>query len=572
MTMSRTEIKIKQQAERKQCLNQILQSLVKKKLIVSGPGTGKTFTFGQILIHTSGGNNLALTFVKKLVADMEMTLGPYAETKTFHAYCKKILHQHNGKIELIPYLDKIIERDAEVLGKKLNNFNFKFYTLNENGGEIAFYLKRGDYYDVVSFNDSVYRIYKILKMNSSLLPEFDQIVIDEYQDFNLLEVSFIEELSKKGSILIVGDDDQAVYHDRAASSKFLRDLYSSGQYTIFQLPFCGRCPEVIVEATNNLIKSARSKGHLQGRIDKRYECYLEDKERDSINYPKILLCQCTTAVVIPKYILNEIAKISQEDIDESNIEGKEYPAVLIVGHKQYLQEIEKQLKIVYPQVSYMPNKDIGYGIMDGYEQILKDEKSNLGWRILAELLLKPEEFKIILAESENGKPMLDLLDEDFLKEYLKVAEIIRAVQNKEDLTEETKAELKRITGGYADLIIAYFTPREEEEEPQPIPLRILLTSFVGCKGLSAGHVFIVGANSGSIPKDVNNIRDVEISQFIVALTRTRKQCHIITNKWFVAPVKKGKPVKPFEKSLFISWIPSVLIENRGLMSAKDFKK
>ncbi|NQU73951.1 MAG: ATP-dependent helicase [Candidatus Omnitrophica bacterium] len=570
--MNRSEIKARQKAERKKCLEEILRSDAKKKLIVSGPGTGKTFTFGELLRLEPGGTNLALTFIKRLVNDMEVTLSPYAETKTFHAYCKKILHQQNGKIELNPYLTKIVEKDAQILGKKPSRFDFKFYTLDETGGEIAFYLKRGDYYGVVSFNDAVYRIYKILKKKPDLIPELGQIVIDEYQDFNLLEISFIKELSKKGSILIVGDDDQAVYdNSRAASPKFLRNLHKAGQFTKFQLPFCNRCPEVIVEATNCLIKVAQRNSYFRDRIPKRYECYFEDKERDSTRYPRIIMCKCTIASVIPKYILKEISRIRQEDIDESNIEGKEYPTVLIVGQKQYLREIEKQLKPVYPQISYVSKKEEEYNIIEGYKLILNDEKSNFGWRILAEFLIKPDKLKRIISKSEKGKPIIDLLSKKFVENQLKVIEAIRVIQSGESLTETSKLSLKRITGKNADLIIEFFTPKEIEEEVEPLPLRILLTSFVGCKGLSVGHVFIVGANNGSIPRDPDDIKDIEISKFIVAMTRTRKQCHIITNKWLVAPVIKGRRVRPFDESIFTSWIPARLIENRGNKAAKDFK-
>ncbi len=101
---------------------------------------------------------------------------------------------------------------------------------------------------------------------------------------------------------------------------------------------------------------------------------------------------------------------------------------------------------------------------------------------------------------------------------------------------------------------------------------LLLTSYVGCKGLSAGHVFVVGASNGDMPRDPNNIKDVEISQFIVALTRTRKQCHVISDKWFMKPVDdRGKFVPPSEKTTFISYIPPELIEDKGNFKAGDFK-
>ena len=95
-----------QKEKRKKYVEEILASENPFKLIVAGPGTGKTFTFGELLKKYTGKQNLALTFIRKLVADMEKDLAEYAEVKTFHAYCKKLLHEQNGEIPTCTILDK----------------------------------------------------------------------------------------------------------------------------------------------------------------------------------------------------------------------------------------------------------------------------------------------------------------------------------------------------------------------------------------------------------------------------------------------------------------------------------
>lgn len=57
---------------------------------------------------------------------------------------------------------------------------------------------------------------------------------------------------------------------------------------------------------------------------------------------------------------------------------------------------------------------------------------------------------------------------------------------------------------------------------------IKLTTFEGAKGLSAQHVFILGLQNGDLPKNPSSILDIEVCKFLVALTRTRKQCHLMT--------------------------------------------
>ena len=75
---------------------------------------------------------------------------------------------------------------------------------------------------------------------------------------------------------------------------------------------------------------------------------------------------------------------------------------------------------------------------------------------------------------------------------------------------------------------------------------VKITSFEGAKGLSAQHVFIAGLHNGEIPKDPNDVRDLEICKFVVGLTRTRKRCYLIHTSRFAQNRKYP--------SLFISWI------------------
>lgn len=570
--MNSDDTKKRQREERKKCVEQIVQSSANKKLIVAGAGTGKTFTFATVINTKKGGNNLAITFIRKLVVDMDVALKGNAEVKTFHAYCKKVLHQKRGGLELVHFLPELIRKDAAFLGKAAVDFAAKFRMLEE-GEAIAFYLDRAGYYNAVGFDDAVYCLFKEVQSHPEALPQFDQIVVDEFQDFNPLEVAFIEELSKKGDILVVGDDDQAVYDDRSASPDYLRKLYASGEFAKFELPFCGRCTEVVVEATNCLLKQAAKLGCLKGRIEKRYECYLDDKEADSKRYPKIITANCTTVGNLPKYILREIERIDSSDIADSHIESKEYPTVLIVGKGHYLREIHKQLRLVHKQITYVPSSGSTFGIGDAYAQLIPDEKSNLGWRLLLELLLDEPTQREVITNSAGGKPIADLLPRDFVKKHMRIIELARSVQTEGLSFSEVESEIQSTVGDEgADAIqrvlLKPHPPRALVDKKLPT---ISLTSFKGCKGLSAGHVFIVGVHNGCMPKDNDHVTDVEISQFIVALTRTRKQCHILSNDWWTTPRNEKGWVAPFEPSILLDWIPGRLKEDRGKLRAADLK-
>ena len=550
-----------QSKKRDEYLNRIIASNNPRKLIVAGPGTGKTYTFKRLLTASGNTNNLALTFIRKLVADMGNEFGDIAEVKTFHAYCKKLLHSRNGRIELIPFLTKVIKADAEFIGLQYSNFDNKFQTLEEDSPEVRFYIGRGNYYAAVSFNDSVYRLYKYVKDGDFELPRFDQIVVDEFQDFNALEVAFIEELEKKSPILIVGDDDQAVYIGRCSSPAYLRRKFSSGKYEKFELPFCSRSPRVVVEATSAFIRNVIKSGNLNSRIERPYVPYLEDKEYENKTYPKIIRATTSTVGILAKFVSSEIKKIP--DIDVKEAREKNYPCVLIVGKKQYLNPLSKHLKERYSNVRFSEAEPIDYSYIDAYELLKSRDDSNLGWRLLAEFELSKKEMHEVIKGTLDGTSMIRLLPLEFLEKHQKIVEIIRSQAH----SPEERSLLQDVLGDQTEKVLRHFfltdeTNEQETDETQPI---ILLSSFEGCKGLSAGHVFVVGLNSGVMPRIEENgeIADIEYSKFIVALTRTRKQCYLLSNLYYL-----GRKIK-FKPSSFLDLIPQQYIEDKGYLSAKD---
>lgn len=101
---------------------------------------------------------------------------------------------------------------------------------------------------------------------------------------------------------------------------------------------------------------------------------------------------------------------------------------------------------------------------------------------------------------------------------------------------------------------------------------IVLTSRKGCKGISAGFVFILGMNDKEFPRKSQDPSDVEIAELIVGLARTRKCFYLISNKWLVSPIdKRGNWRDKRKPSIFLSWIPKNLIQNKGYLKAKDIK-
>lgn len=553
-----------QLAQRQRYLNAILESDSPRKLIIAGPGTGKTYTFGKVFEKLGSVDNLALTFNRKLVKDMKAEFGDVSEVKTFHAYCKMLLHQAYGGFLLSPFLTQVVREDSRSLSRILTHFDLAFQTLDVESEEIRFYLKRGDYYDAVSFNDSVYRVLQVAKKQAEFIPSYDQIVIDEFQDFNPMEVAFIDELQKRGPILIVGDDDQAVYSQRNSSPEYIRSKFMSGDYDTFELPFCSRCPRVVVEATSSFIEAIVAADGLVERVERPFVPYLEDKTYENETYPKIISANASTIATMAKLVQLGIQRIPEDDIAEAHSQG--YPCVLVVGQRQYLNPIYKRLAREYDKVAFTQAYGREYVLADGYEILLTDSNSNLGWRIVAGAELPQGELDTLIEESMDGTPMNNLLEAAYIRSHLEILEVL----GKEELNVPDVKVLRERFGEDAGSLMDRFFPVEEvEEETDETQPSILLSSFEGCKGLSAGHVFIVGLNNFVMPQvdPAGEFSDIEISKFIVAMTRTRKLLYLLSNRSDYGPRSRR-----YDASMFIGMIPDEYRYDLGYVKSADAKE
>jgi len=549
-----------QATKRQQYLEAILASDSPRKLIFAGPGTGKTYIFGRLLRSLPPDNKLALTFIRKLVADMHNEFGDVAEVKTFHAYCKMLLHQRFGAVDLIPFLTPVIEEDAKAQGLAFSPFRDAFQTLQEDSPEVAYFLERGMYYRAVSFDDSVFRVYQAVNSGTLSLPTYAQIVIDEFQDFNPLEVALIDQLQQHSPILIVGDDDQAVYSLRNSSPDHLRNKCLSGEYQVFNLPYCSRCPRVVVEATTAFVDAVYNSGGFVRRIPRPFVPYLDDKAYENDAYPKVLTATTANIRGLASLIGKAISKIPEQDIHEAH--EKKYPCVLIVGQRQYLNPLHKSLRQHYPHIEFRQAEAPAYSLGDGYELLLEREDSNLGWRVLAGCELAPADLEFVLAATHDRTQFYSLLPEEFIHKHTSVLEILRA----QELGESEANRIAELLGDESEGVLNRFLPSQQPEVPEPdlAHLTILLSSFEGCKGLSAGHVFIVGLNEGGMPRPdtESKLPDIECCKFIVALTRSRKSLFLLSNKWDYAPSGPGRL-----PSIFVQMIPSELRRDGGYLKA-----
>lgn len=558
------------EAKRTEYVDRLVQSSARLKIVVAGPGTGKSHAFRKVLSSLPDGDRVALSFINNLVHDLQKDLTGLAESKTFHAYCRGLLHRRASdglttEFHYFPPLEQLVTADAKLLGRSdLANRSFSeaLHTLEEGDGRIAFFLERSTYYNAVGFDDSVYRVLKTFEADAARVPQLSYLIVDEFQDFNQLEVQFLLHLEQATPTLIAGDDDQAIYQTlRHAKPDFIRDKHKAGTHECFELPYCSRCTWVLVEATNAFVAKARAHGLLANRIDKQFLPF-SGKNNDSAAFPKLISVKCSADTVtspqIGAYISHEIEAIPQSMRDEAADPEEGYPLALILGPGQYLKRINAVLKDRIQNLRYREKRELTFDHLDGYRALLKDPEGNLGWRILLDCLNHRQLKRFLKKAHEDGASLHEVLPTVFVTEHAAILDTLRrGLADEAAVAEQEWQDLESRLGFPKDTILARLKAEDPREKEDAFPERngsVILTSYSGAKGLSAGVVFVVGMEHGALPKNNQRPTDEEVNQFIVALTRARKQCHIVHAGQFMGQLRI--------RSVFMDWLPTGLLEGR----------
>lgn len=269
-----------------------------RNLIIASAGTGKTSTIVARIAHllnlgVAPEKIMLLTFTNKASKEMISRLNKHFDkniTKkvlagTFHSVAYTLLRSLNKNIILKPtnelkiLLKSIYERrkfhhlselkpfmpsylyDAYSLFQNKRGDNFTEYFC-QNYGEQAVYVEI--YEDIlreyeeekarfgyVDFNDLLLRLKEAL--NGELQTEFDEILVDEYQDTNALQGALIEAFKSK-SLFCVGDYDQSIYAFNGADISIIGSFGTKFQNAqIFTLTKNYRSSKSILALANKVI-------------------------------------------------------------------------------------------------------------------------------------------------------------------------------------------------------------------------------------------------------------------------------------------------------------------------------
>ena len=570
----------KYENDRNNCTYEIIEHIKNggDAVIAAGPGTGKTYLFKQIIQNfqlSPGKKVLVLSFINALVDDLKRELcnNENAEVRTLHSFARKILGNSVPAIE--PRLPEIIAEDllihkeceygAKEIKAEVRRIEKLFHTMEidlpENEEIKEFYENRREFYNRVSFNDIVYSLVSHLKQNPEQMPkEYDLLIIDEFQDFCLLEAKLVEILSQNSrATVIVGDDDQIVYDK--ATPDLLRQKYlpPDTEYRGFTLPFCGRCTEGIVNFINEAVKNAKNMGKLKGRIEKEYK-YFRSGKKDEVSqqYPKIICRDDLEDGQIPMNIHSYIQRACKECKDEK----PEYETFMVIAPiKNKIKKIEDSfVKLGYKNVLVNKGRDyddLTYGM--GILLNANRGADNFGWRLVVGKKYSENLKEVVKASIENPSDNISNHCPDFkeagekvltlLRELVKTKQTCVRTEKFKSLQGQEKKKHKSFPGEKVSALIDFWDTDPEinwlntlmndlqtvkevlkdgGNQQNLFPgVKIILTTPQSSKGLSAKHVFITDCTKEIMFKEESN---KEICTLLVAISRAEKSLTIFTKK------------------------------------------
>jgi superfamily I DNA/RNA helicase len=546
-------------SHRQRHVDDVVAADARKKIVVAGPGTGKTFLFRKVLDGKA--KSLTLTFVNALVEDLSLELFGLSEVRTLHSFARQQLKKVPGQtVRVFSKLSTVIRQDAlTLLGSKVD-FDALFHSKADGNESIEFYRKRRVYYGHYGFSDMIYAAVRYFEEHPDKIPQYTQVVVDEFQDFNALEVALIDQLASTSPVLIAGDDDQALYETlRCASAGHIRKRHANAAtgYQKFALPYCSRCTRVIVEATNDIISGAKSAGHLRDRIEKPF-LYFDDPQKDSESerYPSLVYGQ-----VYPK----QVPWFIQKHIKEIATEVRHKFSVLVLSPtRTQCRDIQASLrKKGFQNIHYLENQERPEPtLLDGLNLLLEDIKGNLGWRVTAKALLPAADFEPLLAQtrdSDSTPLFCNILPAAVKKEVKSLLRVLRAARKgKWEVDDEHAVEVLKHLGVDPVAMAKEFLRDQLTLSGQPRvefgirKINVTVTTIPGSKGLAADYVFITHFDDLYFIKDKDKslVTDQDVCSFLVALTRARRAVYLVSSK------KNKEP-------LFLKWINKERIRTVG---------
>lgn len=621
-------------------------------LVLAGAGSGKTRTVtyrvAWLLEHGVPPERiLLLTFTnkaaKEMVTRLEMLLKNYPQgvwAGTFHSIANRILRQFGNRTPYGSGFSILDDEDSTDLMKlcikeqKVADMGKRFpsaavlkgiasYAANaripladalerrnsafsEFIDEIGFILKRYEDEKIrqraMDFDDLLLVLLKLLKEDPEVLQmlaeRFAYVVVDEFQDTNVIQAEIVKLLSSvHHNLLVVGDDAQSIYSFRAAEIRNILDFpkhYLDAK--VFRLVTNYRSTPQILAVANEVIKNN------QEQFDKELVAVSHSgelpyvvpaaDERQEAQYVAEQIVELINSGVP----LKEIAVLFRAAFHSQGVEFElmrrnipyDYRGGLKFFERAHVKDAIAHLRIlrnVKDNMAWIRALQIHPGLglataakIAAHAASFEDAraavsstpnispKAMLGWQRCAKIL------SVMLGTDGPSPALRAFAGSESYKEYLE-AEYPNYRDRLDDIEQfSVFAEQYDEIGPFLDAVTltgdfgAKLMDTEQQSGSDDTEDKIVLSTIHQAKGLEWDNVFIINLAEGAFPHNRSYGSEAEMSEerrlFYVAATRARKKL------FFTYPVTSGyENVEIRQPSTFLDEISRKSVEQVKLRAA-----
>lgn len=579
-------------------------------IVLAGPGSGKTLVITQRVrylieaYHVRPQEILVITFTKAAAQEMQSRFQALSRQRgvtfgTFHAVFFHILKYayHYSAANILTE-----EKKYQILQRLLSESGLHFEdekeTLSEIASEISvvkneqiplehYYSKscpeevfRGFYrkYEemhrregLLDFDDMMTMTYELLTQRADILAAWQQhyryILVDEFQDINLLQYAILRLLADpERNLFIVGDDDQSIYRFRGAKPEIMLNFpkdYPDAKQIVLDRNFRSvasviRAAQLVIrENTKRFAKRAVHVRKGQGQIDIRE---FSGQEHESLYLIKKV--QESLAGGIPPneiavlYRTNQGARPYAERLMEFNIPFEMRDALPNIYEHWIAKDLFAYLHLArerldrteFLQVMNRPKRYIARDAIDAKVislETLRTYYEDKEWMLdrIDRLELDLRMLKDMAPYAAVNYIRYGMNYEEYLQEYAKA----RRMKPEEltDILDEIQdgcRPFKTVEAWYEHLTAYKERLLEQRGKKERDPDAITLATLHSAKGLEFQEVFLVDVNEGTIPhRKASMEADLEEERrlFYVGMTRAKDRLHL-----FYVRERYGKRVEP----------------------------
>lgn len=497
-------------------------------VIVAGPGTGKTKTLtARIAYLIESGRAkaeqiLALTFTKKAAEEMQNRVAALVSGRptvtTFHGLCYELLGEDAPfvsdaqRLQIIKSLPRpnelkslSVRELALVISRAKNQPEIKDEQLAK---VVRAYNKALAEQGLRDFDDLLLGVYERLQ-NSKIFRDHVQgrslyMLVDEFQDTNLLQYEILKLLLPNNNIFVIGDPNQSIYGFRGASDtifdQFRQDFPDRTEITLTtnyrSVPAVVRLSNALFEEAPDLTAHSQATGQVRAvEVLNEYSeaRWVLDEIHRAIGGGDFLRAVSDDEATQHRrlsdfavlYRSRPAAATFQKLLDESGLPYQ----VVGDGSPYDRAEIQAILTLMRAAISNEPVDLEGYTAAE--QRYLRDALDRAQEALPSALVQK-------IIDILSIEPSRDI--QQFMSVLVRFKDVPSTV--------------------------AYFDGIAEHGFYDPNADAITLLTIHASKGLEFPYVFLIGAEEGILPS-VRGDESEEKRLFYVAVTRARERLEII---------------------------------------------